>query len=466
MQSFDVIVIGAGPGGYVAAIRAAQLGLKTAIVERENALGGTCLRIGCIPSKALLNSSHHYAFARHGAAAHGVFIADLKLDLPTMQKRKEKTVQQLTSGVAFLMKKNKITTFYGQGAIDKPGLVSVRKADGNAEQIEAKHIVIATGSVPIDLPFAKPDGNVVVTSTEALAFDKVPESLVVIGAGAIGLELGSVWARLGTKVDVLEFLPRIVAGFDADVSTALQKSLQAEGMKFYLETKVSEVKVENGKGHVTATGKDGATLEFMADKVLVAVGRKANLGGVASESLGLELDDKGRIKTDEHFRTNLPGIYALGDVIAGPMLAHKAEEEGVACMELIAGKSGHVNYDVIPNIVYTHPEAASAGLGEDAAKAEGRAVKVGKFPYKANGRAIAGNSTDGFVKIIADAKTDRILGAQILSPSASELIAEVVAVMEFNGSAEDLGRTVHGHPTLSEATKEAALAADGRATQM
>ena len=463
MPSFDVIVIGAGVAGYVAAIRAGQLGLKTAIVEQAKTLGGTCLNIGCIPSKALLNSSHHFSFARHGAAEHGVVVGDLKLDLAAMLKRKDKTVSQLTGGVAFLMKKNKVTTFFGQGVVEKPGIVSVKKADGARESHEAKHIIIATGSEPIDLPFAPADGKVIVTSTEALSFDKVPDSMVVIGAGAIGLELGSVWARLGAKVDVVEFLPRIAVGFDADVSAALQKLLGAEGLKFYVDTKVTEVKVEGEKAFVRAAAKDGIELKFEADKVLMAVGRKPRLGGVAPESLGLALDEKGRIKTDAHYRTNLTGVYAIGDVITGPMLAHKGEEEGVACAEIIAGKAGHVNYDIIPNVIYTSPEAASAGLGEDQAKAEGRAVKVGKFIFRANGRALASDSADGFVKLIADAKTDRLLGAQILSPAASELIAEVVSVMEFHGSAEDLARTVHAHPTLSEATKEAALAVDGRA---
>ncbi len=463
MQSFDVIVIGAGPGGYVGAIRAAQLGLKTALIERESALGGTCLRIGCIPSKALLNSSHHFAFAKHDGAAHGVVVSGVQLDLPTMLKRKDKTVGQLTGGVAFLMKKNKVATFAGQGVIEKSGVVTVRKADGSTEALEARHIIIATGSVPVDLPFAKPDGNVIGTSTEALSYDRVPESLVVIGAGAIGLELGSVWARLGAKVDVIEFLPRVAAGFDADISTGLQRALQGEGLRFHLETKVSEINVVGGRAHVKAAGSDGKELAFMADKVLVAVGRKPSLGGVAPESLGLALDEKGRVKVDGHFCTNLPGIYAIGDVIPGPMLAHKAEEDGIACVELIAGKAGHVDYNLVPNIVYTSPEAASVGLGEDAAKAAGIDVKVGKFLYRANGRALASDSADGFVKIIADAKTDRLLGAQILSPAASELIAECVMVMEFHGSAEDLARTVHGHPTLSEATKEAALAVAGRA---
>lgn len=463
MPSFDVIIIGAGVAGYVAAIRAAQLGLKTAIVEISKTLGGTCLNTGCIPSKALLNSSHHFMFAKHGSAEHGVVVGDLKLDLAAMLKRKDKTVAQLTGGVAFLMKKNKVTTYFGHGVIEKPGFVNVKKADGASESLEAKHIIIATGSVPMALPFAPADGRVIVTSTEALSFEQVPGSLVVIGAGAIGLELGSVWARLGAKVDVIEFLPRIAVGFDADVSTALQKSLAAEGMKFHVDTKVTEVKVDGGRATVRATGKDGSELKFEADKVLMAVGRKPNLGGVAPESLGLTLDDKGCIKVDAHYRTNLPGVYAIGDIIAGPMLAHKAEEEGVACAEIIAGKAGHVNYDVVPNVIYTYPEAASAGIGEDQAKAEGRAVKVGKFPFKANGRALASDSSEGFVKIIAEAKTDRVLGAQILSPAASELIAEVVTLMEFHGSAEDLARTFHAHPTLSEATKEAALAVGGRA---
>jgi dihydrolipoamide dehydrogenase len=463
MPEFDLVVIGAGPGGYVAAIRGAQLGLKTAIIEKSKTLGGVCLNIGCIPSKALLNSSHHYSFAKKEAASHGVVIGEVKLDLPTMLKRKEKTVGQLTGGVAFLMKKNGIARFEGEGRVTAPGKVSVTPAGGGAaEELQAKHIILATGSVPIDLPSMPVDGKTVVTSTEALSFESVPGRFVVIGAGAIGLELGSVWARLGAQVDVVEFLPRIAPGFDLELAQSLQKALTAEGLKFHLDTKVNSVQAADGKATVRATGKDGKEYVIEADKVLVAVGRRAALGNAVAEELGLALDERKRVKTDDHFRTNIPGVYAIGDVIAGPMLAHKAEEEGVACAELIAGKAGHVNYEVIPGVIYTHPEAASVGLGEDQAKEKGIAVNVGKFPFRANGRALAGDTAEGFVKIVADAKTDRILGAHIISPLASELIAEVVAVMEFGGSSEDLARTVHAHPTLSEAVKEAALAVEKR----
>ena len=463
MSDFDLIVIGAGPGGYVAAIRAAQLGLKTALVEKTKTLGGTCLNIGCIPSKALLNSSHHFSFAKKEAAAHGVVIGDVKLDLPTMLKRKDKTVSQLTGGVAFLMKKNNVTVLAGAGSIPAAGKVSVKAADGTVAEHNAKNIIIATGSVPINLPTMPVDGKTTVTSTEALTFDRVPGKFVVIGGGAIGLELGSVWARLGSQVTVVEFLPRIAPGFDLDLAKELQKSLEKEGLKFLLETKVDGIDIADGRATVRATGKDGKPLTLDADKVLVAVGRKAFLGGVAPESLGLALDERKRIKVDKHFQTNVPGVYALGDVIPGVMLAHKAEEEGIACVEHIAGKAGHVNYEVIPGVIYTHPEVASVGLSEDQAKEKGIAVSVGKFPFRANGRALASDSADGFVKLVADAKTDRLLGAHIICPTASELIQEAVSVMEFGGSSEDLGRTVHAHPTLSEAVKEAALAVEKRA---
>lgn len=458
MSDFDLIVIGSGPGGYVAAIRGAQLGLKTALVEKSKTLGGVCLNIGCIPSKALLNSSHHFAFAKHGAAEHGVVLGDVRLDLPAMLKRKDKTVAQLTGGVAFLMKKNKVTVLSGEGRVTAPGRVRV-----GAEEHGAAHIVLATGSVPVELPSMPIDGRTIVTSTEALAFDRVPERMVVIGAGAIGLELGSVWARLGTQVDVVEFLPRIGLGFDLELAQALQKSLAGEGLQFHLETKVGSVAATDGIATVRAVGKGGQELTLEAEKVLVAVGRRAHLGNAVAEELGLALDERRRVKTDVHFRTNIPGVYAIGDLIAGPMLAHKAEEEGVACVERLAGKAGHVNYAVIPGVIYTHPELASVGLSEELAKETGLAVNVGKFPFRANGRALASDTAEGFVKLVADAKTDRLLGAHILSPIASELIAECVSVMEFGGSSEDLARTVHAHPTLSEAVKEAALAVEKRA---
>ncbi len=457
MESFDVIIIGSGPGGYVAAIRSAQLGLRTAIVEKDKELGGTCLNIGCIPSKALLSSSDHFAFAKKEAAKHGIRIDKIELDLGVMLARKDKVVKQLTGGVRGLMKLNKVSTFAGTGTITAPGKVSILPNEGSTQEIEGKHIIIATGSVPVELPNMKFDGKVVVSSTEALSFEKVPEKLLVIGGGAIGLEMGSVWSRLGSEVTVLEFLPRIALGFDLEVANALQKILTAQGMKFHLGTKVTEVKVEGDRARAKAT-KGEEELTFEADRVLVSIGRRAFSDGVGAQKLGVEFDDRKRIKVDEHFRTNIAGIYAIGDVIAGPMLAHKAEEEGVACVEMIAGKSGHVNYDVIPGIIYTNPEAAGVGITEDYAKEKGMDVRVGKFPFAANGRALAADDATGFVKFVADAKTDRIIGAHILSHVASDLMAECVAVMEFGGSAEDLGRTVHSHPTHSEAVKEAALA--------
>ncbi|MBA2585071.1 MAG: dihydrolipoyl dehydrogenase [Chthoniobacterales bacterium] len=456
MDKFDVVIIGSGPGGYVAAIRAAQLGLKTAIVEKDPELGGTCLNIGCIPSKALLSSSDHFMFAKREAAKHGIVLPNVVLDLSTMLKRKDKVVKTLTSGVRGLMKLNQVTTLPGLGSISAPGRVSVTGADAAVTEVEAKNIIIATGSVPVELPSMKFDGHTIVSSTEALSFPEVPKKLLVIGGGAIGLELGSVWSRLGSDVTVVEFLPRIALGFDLELAAALQKVLTAQGMKFHLETKVSGVKAEGGHAVATAT-KGDEQLTFEADKVLVSVGRRAFVEGVDADKLGVALDERQRIKVDAHFRTNVEGVYAIGDVIAGPMLAHKAEEEGIACVEMIAGKAGHVNYDVIPGIIYTNPELAGAGVTEDFAKEKGMDVRVGKFPFRANGRALAAEDVEGFVKFVADAKTDRIIGAHIMSHAASDLIAECVAVMEFGGSAEDLGRTVHAHPTLSEAVKEAAL---------
>ncbi len=462
MDKFDLIIIGSGPGGYVAAIRAAQLGLRTAIIEKDKELGGTCLNVGCIPSKALLASSDHFVFAKKEAAKHGIVLDKVSLDLTTMLGRKDKVVKTLTGGVRALMKGNKVTTFTGLGTITEPGKVRVQPNEGEATEIAADHIMIATGSVPINLPSMPFDGETVVSSTEALCFEKPPEKFLVIGAGAIGLELGSVWSRLGSEVTVLEFLPRIAVGFDLEVSNLLQRALTAQGMKFHLETKVGSVKVSNGRAVATAT-KGGEELTFEADRVLVSVGRRAFAEGVGADKIGVALDERGRIKVDEMFRTNVPGVYAIGDVIAGPMLAHKAEEEGIACVELIAGKAGHVNYDVIPGIIYTNPELAGVGISEDFAKEKGLRVRVGKFPFRANGRALANEDVEGLVKFVADAETDRILGASILSHAASELIAEIVAVMEFGGSSEDLGRTVHAHPTLSEAVKEAALAVEKHA---
>jgi dihydrolipoamide dehydrogenase len=462
MEQFDVVIIGSGPGGYIAAIRAGQLGLKTAIVEKDKELGGTCLNVGCIPSKALLTSSDHFMFAKKEAEKHGIMIDEVHVDLPKMQQRKDKVVKTMNSGVRALMKTNKVATFEGLGAISAPGKVSIKSSSGEVQEIETKNIVIATGSVPVELPFAKFDGKTIVSSTEALCFTEPPKKLLVIGAGAIGLELGSVWSRLGSEVTMLEFLPRIAVGFDLELSNLLQRSMTAQGITFHLETKVSAVKIDNGRAVATAT-KGKEELKFDADKVLVSVGRRPFSEGVGAEKVGVEFDERKRIKVDKHFRTNVEGIYAIGDVIAGPMLAHKAEDEGIACVELIAGKSGQVNYDAIAGIIYTNPELAGIGLTEDQAKEKGIDVRIGKFPFRANGRALANEDIDGMVKFVADAKTDRILGAHILQHMASELIAEAVSVIEFGGSSEDLGRTCHSHPTLSEAVKEAALAVGKRA---
>src|SRR5687768_10619219 len=387
MDKFDVVIIGSGPGGYVAAIRAAQLGLKTAIVEKDKELGGTCLNIGCIPSKALLTSSDNYMLAKKEASKNSIVLETVRLDLAKMLASKDKVVKTMNSGVKMLMKGNKITTFQGLGTVTAPGRVTIKPDQGESQEIEATNVVIATGSVPVELANMKFDGDVVVSSSEALTFEKAPEKLLVIGGGAIGLELGSVWSRLGSEVIVLEFLPRIALGFDLELANLLQKSLTAQGMAFHLETKVGSVKVENGRAVATAT-KGEEKLTFEADKVLVSVGRRAFAKGVFAEKLGVALDDRGRIKVDDHFRTNVEGVYAIGDVIAGPMLAHKAEEEGIACVEMIAGKAGHVNYEVIPGIIYTNPELAGVGLTEDMAKEKGVDVRIGKFPFRANGRAV------------------------------------------------------------------------------
>src|ERR1700704_1695604 len=462
MEKFDVLIIGSGPGGYIAAIRSGQLGLKTALVEKDKELGGTCLNIGCIPSKALLTSSDHFVFAKKEAEKHGIIVENAHVDLNKMQQRKEKVVKTLTGGVRALMKTNKVTTFEGFGTITASGKVSVKSSDGKTQEIETKNIIIATGSVAVELPFAKFDGKTIVSSTEALTFTEPPKKFLVIGAGAIGLELGSVWNRLGSEVTILEFLPRIAVGFDLELSNLLQRLLTAQGMTFHLEAKVSGVKVDNGRATVIAT-KDKEELKFEADKVLISVGRRPFSDGLGAEKVGVELDDNKRIKVDEHFRTNVEGIYAIGDVIAGPMLAHKAEDEGIACVETIAGKAGHVNYDAIAGIIYTNPELAGVGLTEDQAKEQGIDVRIGKFPFRANRRALANEDMEGMVKFVAEAKTDRILGAHILHHAASELIAEAVSVIEFGGSSEDIGRTCHSHPTLSEAVREAALNVEKRA---
>ncbi len=412
MEKFDVVIIGSGPGGYIAAIRSGQLGLRTALVEKCKELGGTCLNVGCIPSKALLTSSDHFMFVKKEAAKHGIVIDDAHVDLAKMQQRKDKVVKTFNGGVRSLMKTNKVTVLEGLGTITAPGKVSVKSSKGETQEIETKNIVIATGSAPVELPFAKFDGKTIVSSTEALTFAEAPKQLIVIGAGAIGLELGSVWNRLGSEVTLLEFLPRIALGFDLELSN---------------------------------------------------VGRRPVSDGLGAQEVGVEFDEKKRIKVDEHFRTNVEGIYAIGDVIAGPMLAHKAEDEGIACVEIIAGKAGHVNYEAIAGIIYTNPELAGVGLTEDQAREKGIDVRIGKFPFRANSRALCSDDVEGMVKFVADAKTDRVLGAHILHHAASELIAEAVSVIEFGGSSEDIGRTCHSHPTLSEAVREAALNVEKRA---
>ena len=456
MDSYDVAVIGAGPGGYVCAFRAAQLGLKVALIDKRATLGGTCLNVGCIPSKALLYSSEQLVFARDHAAAHGIRTGPVTPDVAALLKRKDEVVAKLVGGVAALAKARKITVIRGEAAFTSPTALSVRDAAGTTE-VSARNFVIATGSAPVELPFLKFNGQTVVSSDEAIAFDAPPASLVVVGGGAIGLELGSVWARLGSDVTVVEFLPKIVAGYDDDIVRTFSRLLQKQGLKIETGARVTGLKGGSSRPILTAE-RDGKALEFPADKILVAVGRRPYTDALGLDKAGVSLDEKGRVRVDARLRTGAPGIWALGDVVAGPMLAHKAEEDGIAVAEWIAGKAGHVNWDLVPAIVYTDPEVASVGLGEDAARARGIAVSVGKFNFAANGRAIANDSTEGFVKIVADAKTDRILGAQILGRGAGELISEVVTHMEYGGSAEDLGRTIHAHPTMSEAVKEAALA--------
>ncbi len=458
-EDFDVIVIGAGPGGYVCAIRAAQLGLKTACVEKRETLGGTCLNIGCIPSKALLQSSENFTEAQHGFAAHGIVIDSVKLDLARMQARKDEVVGANVKGVEFLFKKNKVTWLKGEARIASPGTVTV-----GDKEYGARHIVIATGSESIPLPGVTVDEKRVVTSTGALELNEVPKHLVVIGGGYIGLELGSVWRRLGAEVTVVEFLDRLTPGLDGEIGKTFERVLGKQGLKFRLSTKVTGAEAhETGVTLTVEPAKGGAAETLAADIVLVAIGRRAYTQNLGLAELRIAVDPRGVIQTDAHYRTNVAGIYAIGDVIAGPMLAHKAEEEGVACAERIAGQAGHVNYGVIPGVVYTWPEVASIGATEERLKADGVAYKVGKFPFTANGRARAMGATEGFVKILADKTTDRILGAHIIGPDAGTLIAEIATAMEFGASAEDVARTCHAHPSLNEAVKEAALAVDGRA---
>ena len=459
---YDVTVIGSGPGGYTAAIRCAQLGFKTAIIEKYDKLGGTCLNVGCIPSKALLASTEYLHFAQERFAAHGIIAGEIKVDLGTMMKRKSEVVGKLTGGVAYLMKKNKIEVVKGLGKLVDGNTVEVTDEAGAKRTLKTQNILLATGSVPIELPFLKFDGQRVISSDQGIALEKVPKKMLVIGAGAIGLELGSVWARLGAEVTVIEFLPRIAAiGFDAETSKILQRNLEKLGMKFELSTKIESATVSD-KGVELQGVKGDAKVTYAGELVLVSVGRKPFTAGLELEKAGVKLTERGRIAVNDHWQTNVPSVYSIGDVIDGPMLAHKAHEEGVAVAERLAGKPGHVNYGIIPGIIYTAPEAASVGITEDEAKEKKIDIKVGKFSFTANGRAIAADMTEGFAKIIADAKTDRVLGAHIVAGNASELIAETVLLMEYSGSSEDLARTIHAHPTMSEAVKEAALAVDGR----
>ena len=466
-MSYDLIVIGSGPGGYVCAIRAAQLGMKVAVVEKDKTFGGTCLNVGCIPSKALLHASHLFEEAGHDFEKMGIKVSAPKLDLAAMMKFKDEGVDGNVKGVAYLLKKNKIDTVQGTGRIAAPGKVEVKSAGGKSETLEAKAIVIATGSDVARLPGIDIDEKRVVSSTGALVLDKVPERLLVVGAGVIGLELGSVWRRLGSDVIVVEFLDRILPGIDNEVCRQFQRILERQGIKFKLSSKVTAVDA-NGKTLKASVepAAGGAAETIEADVVLVSIGRVPFTDGLGLEGVGVRTDNKGRVMVDEHFATNVPGVHAIGDVIAGPMLAHKAEDEGVAVAEIIAGQAGHVNYDVIPNVVYTFPEIASVGKSEEELKAAGVAFNVGKFPFTANGRAKINHQTDGFVKILADAKTDRVLGVHIVGADAGNMIAEAAVAMEFGAASEDIARTCHAHPTLTEAVKEAALAVAKRSINM
>jgi dihydrolipoamide dehydrogenase len=465
--SYDLVVIGSGPGGYVCAIRAAQLGMKVACVEKRDTLGGTCLNVGCIPSKALLQASEKFEEASHGLAAFGVKTGKVELDLKAMMAHKDKTVKSNVDGVAFLFKKNKIDWIKGAGKIAAAGKVEVALNAGGTQTLAAKAIVIATGSEVASLPSLPIDEKKIVSSTGALTLAEVPKTMVLVGGGVIGLEMGSVWQRLGAKVTVVEFLDRIMPGMDSEISKSMQRILAKQGMAFKLSTKVTGAKVGAKSVALTvepAAGGASETLE--ADIVLVAVGRRPYTDGLGLKEAGVAIDEKGRVAIDAHFQTNVPGIYAIGDAIAGPMLAHKAEDEGMAVAEILAGQHGHVNYDAIPSVVYTWPEVASVGKTEEQLKAEGVAIRIGKFPFTANGRARAQNNTDGFVKILADAATDRVLGVHMIGPSVGELVGEMALAIEFGASSEDIARTCHAHPTLTEAVREAALAVDGRPIHM
>ncbi len=459
--TYDLIVIGAGPGGYVAAIRAAQLGMRVACVDRQF-LGGTCLNIGCIPSKALLDSSHRFHDAKHRLAGHGITTGEVTIDIAALLARKDKVVKQMTSGIGFLFKKNKVDSLIGSAKLTSPTTVDVTGPDGKVTRLTGKNVLIATGSTPIELPGLKFDGKMVVDSTGGLNFNPVPAKLLIVGGGYIGIELGSVWKRLGSDVLVIEFTDRILPLMDQELSGQLQRNLEKQGMRFKFGAAAQKAEVKGDKVEVTVKIGEQVSVETV-DRVLVCTGRKPVTVGLGLAEIGVTMDARGFVLADEHFKTNVPGVWAIGDVIGGLMLAHKAEEEGIAMAENLAGKHGHVNYKVVPGVVYTHPELAQVGLTEADAKREGIEVRVGKFPLKANGRAVAMDDSEGTMKVVADAKTDRLLGVQILAPHASDIIAEACVAMEFHSSVEDLARTMHAHPTLPEALKEAALAAEKRA---
>lgn len=466
MEKFDLVVIGSGPGGYVGAIRAAQLGLKTAVIEKEKTLGGTCLNVGCIPSKALLQSSEYFHEANHDFADHGIVLASVKLDLAKMMGRKDKIVKDLTAGIEFLFKKNKITTLKGYGKILTANTIEVTLVDGSKTQVEAKHIIIATGSVPVELPFLKFDEKKILSSTGALALDYVPKEMIVVGGGVIGLEMGSIWARLGAKVTVIEFTDKICAMMEQDCIAVLLRSMKKLGVVFMTSCKVTASRSVGGRVELDFENlADGKKSSIQSDVVLVSTGRKPFTEGLGLETVAIEKDDRGRIKINHQYQTNVPNIFAIGDVTVGLMLAHKAEEEGVAVAELIVTGHCHVNYNTVPSVIYTHPEVSSVGLTEAEAKAQGIETAVGKFLFAANGRAKAKGTTEGFVKIITDKRTDRIIGGHIVAANSSELLGEIIVAMEFGGSSEDLARSFHSHPTMSEAIREAALNVDGRARQ-
>ena len=461
-DKFQAVVIGGGPGGYVCAIRLAQLGLKTACIESRGSLGGTCLNVGCIPSKSLLNLSEEFHKVKN-LSNKGIEVGEVKLNLDKMMKSKEKAVTVLTKGVEFLLKKNKVTYYKGVGSFKSKNEISIIDTDNNETLIFSEKVIIATGSVPVALPGISFDEKIIVSSTGVLKLDKVPKKLMVVGGGYIGLEMGSVWSRLGSEVHVVEFLDHITPGMDKEISDEFMKILKKQGIKFHMQHKVEKITKKNSSAIVLTIDKDGNRKDFDCDVVLVSVGRKPNTEGLNLEKIGLNLDDKNRIQTDKNFKTNLENIYAIGDVITGPMLAHKAEDEGIAVAENIAGQSGHVNYDTIPGVIYTTPEVASIGKTEEQLKESNIKYKIGKFSFMANSRAKAIDDTEGFVKILADEKTDKVLGAHLIGPHAGELIAEIGVAMEFGASSEDIARTCHAHPTFSEAVKEAALSVDKRA---